>query len=131
MGGDGGYANWIDDQGDVVGAADLPGSQTSHGFLWTHGTMRDLPPAGGARCSSAGAINDSGVAVGDVNDCHFNSSAAMVWRHGSAIDLNTLIAPTTTHLLKALYISERGEIVGESVLANGDRHMFLLIPTAH
>jgi hypothetical protein len=52
----------------------------------------------------------------------------MVWRHGHATDLNTLIAPTSTQLTKALYLSERGEIVGESVLANGDHHMFLLIP---
>jgi probable HAF family extracellular repeat protein len=128
LGGDSGFANWVDDQGDVVGVADLPGSQVSHGFLWTHGKMRDLPPAGAAPCSSATAINDSGVLVGDTNDCHDNSIAAMVWRHGHAADLNTLIAPTSTHLTKALYLSERGEIVGESVLANGGHHMFLLIP---
>jgi probable HAF family extracellular repeat protein len=128
LGGDSGFANWVDDGGDVVGAADLPGSQVSHGFLWTNGKMLDLPPAGAAPCSSATAINDSGVLVGDTNDCHDNSIAAMVWRHGHATDLNTLIAPTSTHLTKALYLSERGQIVGESVLANGDHHMFLLIP---
>jgi probable HAF family extracellular repeat protein len=128
LGGDSGYANWVDDRGDVVGAANLPGSQVSHGFLWTHGKMRDLPPAGTAPCSDATAINDSGVLVGGTNDCHDNAVAAMVWRHGHATDLNTLIAPTSTHLTKALYLSERGEIVGESVLANGGHHMFLLIP---
>ena len=128
LGGDSGYANWVDDQGDVVGAANLPGSQVSHGFLWTHGKMLDLHPAGAAPCSDATAINDSGVVVGATNDCHDNSIAAMVWRHGHATDLNTLIAPTSTHLTKALYLSQRGEIVGESVLANGDHHMFLLIP---
>jgi probable HAF family extracellular repeat protein len=128
LGGESGYANFVNDEGDVVGSADLPGSQARHGFLWTDGRMRDLPPLSGAACSDATAINDSGVAVGDASDCHDNSIAAMVWRHGSATDLNTLIAPTSTHLAKALYISERGEIVGSSVLANGDGHMFLLIP---
>jgi probable HAF family extracellular repeat protein len=128
LGGDSGFANWVNDKGDVVGSADLPGSQARHGFLWTHGKMRELPPVGEAPCSDATAINDSGVAVGGTEDCHFNSIAAIVWRHGSATDLNTLIAPTSTHLTKALYISERGEIVGQSVLANGDGHMFLLIP---
>jgi probable HAF family extracellular repeat protein len=128
LGGDSGYANFVNDEGDVVGSADLPGSQARHGFLWTDGGTRDLPPVSGAACSDATAINDSGVAVGDASDCHDNSIAAMVWRHGSATDLNALIAPTSTHLTKALYISERGEIVGSSVLANGDSHMFMLIP---
>jgi len=93
--------------------------------------MRDLPPAGAAPRSSAAATNDSGVVVGNTNDCHFNSITAAEWRHGSAIDLNTMIAPTSTHLANVLYLSQRGEIVGQSVLANGDHHMFLLIPITH
>jgi len=42
-----------------------------------------------------------------------------------------MIAPTSTHLANVLYLSQRGEIVGQSVLANGDHHMFLLIPITH
>jgi probable HAF family extracellular repeat protein len=128
LGGDNGNANWVNDKGDVVGSADLPASQAHDGFLWTNGRMRDLPPAGGSPCSNAFAVNNSGVAVGNTTDCHGNSIAAIVWQHGSATDLNKLIAPTSTRLTDAEYISDHGEIVGHGVLPNGDTHVFLLIP---
>jgi probable HAF family extracellular repeat protein len=128
LGGDNGNANWVNDEGDVVGSADLPSSQAHDGFLWTNGRMRDLRPVSGSPCSNAFAINNSGVAVGNTTDCHGNSIAAIVWQHGTATDLNTLITSTGTHLTDAEYISDQGEIVGHAVLANGATHVFLLIP---
>jgi probable HAF family extracellular repeat protein len=130
LGGDNGNANWVNDKGDVVGSADLPAGQAHDGFLWTNGRMRDLPPAGGSPCSNAFAINNPGVAVGNTTDCQGNAIAAIVWQHGSATDLNTLIAPTSTRLTDAEYINDQGEIVGHGVLTNGDTRVFLLIPRA-
>jgi hypothetical protein len=52
----------------------------------------------------------------------------MIWQHGIPHDLNTLIAPTTLDLIDALSINDRGEIIGEGVLPNGNVHNFLLIP---
>jgi probable HAF family extracellular repeat protein len=91
LGGNNGVAYWISDTGTVVGAADMPGSQAHHGFQWQNGTMRDLPPTGNAPCSNAFAVNVEGQAVGNETDCQGNSLAAVLWEHGSAYDINTLI----------------------------------------
>ena len=43
--GDTGVTNWINDNGDIAGKADLPGSQSPqdhHAVLWRHGTAIDL-----------------------------------------------------------------------------------------
>ena len=127
FGGVNGNANWISDAGDVVGAADLLGSHTHDAFLWRHGAMKDLGTANGNPCSHADSINNEGQIVGSTTDCHTNL-AAVIWAHGSAIDLNTLIAPSTLHLTEAVYISDQGQIVGYGVLPNGDQHAYLLIP---
>jgi len=128
LGGHSGVANWINQSGTVVGAADLPGSQTHHGFLWHNGTMQDLPPIGAAPCSNAYAVNDSGQVVGNQTDCHGSSHAAVLWEHGSAYDLNSLIGPSSLHLVEAFYISNNGEIACQATLPNGDVHVVLLVP---
>ena len=93
-----------------------------------NGTMHDLPPLAGSRCSNGNAINAQDVVVGRDGDCHGGGLAAMIWQHGIPHDLNTLIAPTTLDLIDALSINDRGEIIGEGVLPNGNVHNFLLIP---
>lgn len=128
LGGDNGMANWVNDTGTVVGTADIPGSQTHHGFLWTNGTMRNLPPTGGAPCSNAAVINARGQAVGDDTDCQGHALAAVLWEHGSAYDLNRLIGRSPLHLAEAFYINNRGEIGTLATLPNGDMHVVLLVP---
>ena len=43
-------------------------------------------------------------------------------------DSNSLQEGSDLQLLDALEINERGKIIGQGALANGDQHVFLLLP---
>jgi probable HAF family extracellular repeat protein len=128
LGGDNGSANWINSAGSVVGTADLFGNKVHHAFVWKEGHMMDLQPAAGALCSNGAAINAGGLVVGNATNCQGRSIAAMLWRHGSAFDLNTLIAKSPLYLTDAVYVNGRGEIACAAVLPNGDERIALLVP---
>jgi probable HAF family extracellular repeat protein len=128
---------WINNAGDVVGEADLPGSQTSHAFLWRKGVMTDLGTLGDN--SHAAAINSKRQVVGNFfisgrTEPPFRH--AFLWEKGGPmVDLNTLIpANSGLELVAADNINERGEIVGVGVPArcfpDFCGHLFLLIPCA-
>jgi len=127
LGGDNGSATGINAAGTVVGIAGLADG-THRGFVWTNGVMHDLPPLPGAQCSNALAINDAGDVVGNATDCHGNSLGAVLWRGAVPIDLNTLLAPSAPHLTDVSSFNDRGEIVSEVALPDGNQHEFLLIP---
>src|SRR5262249_42874468 len=122
-------ANWINDQGEVAGFSLTTADQAFHGFLWRHGTMTDLPPVGGAADAFANAVNDRGQVVGNETDTQFNELTAVLWAAGHGYDLNTLAAPTRRKMTSADYTNNRGDIVGQGVLPNGDQRIFLLIRT--
>jgi len=134
LGGNNSEANWINDSGLVVGRADVPGSLTHHGVLWApkHGggmTMTDFGVIGGDACSTAYAVNSSGVIVGDAGICFLGGRAWLSDNGGPMLDLNDLALPGSgLHLQDARLINDRGEIVCTGVLANGDLHAVLLIP---
>jgi probable HAF family extracellular repeat protein len=129
LGGDNSAANWINDSGLVVGRADVPGSLTHHGFIWKHGVMTDLGVIGGDACSTAYAVNSSGVIVGDAGICFVGGRAWLSDNGGPMLDLNDLALPGSgLHLQDARLINDRGEIVCTGVLSNGDMHAVLLIP---
>jgi probable HAF family extracellular repeat protein len=130
LGGDNGSANAVNDDGDVVGSADLP-SGTHDGYLWKNGVMHDLPPVNGAPCSNAEDLNARDEVVGNATDCHGHELAAVLWKDGNAIDLNSVIAPSPLRLTTAEYVSKSGEIVGKGELPNADQRVFLLIPNNH
>jgi len=127
FGGDNGEAFHLNDAGQVVGRADVPGSAAHHAFAWARGVMTDLGVLPGATCSTAYSNNALGQVVGASAICG-NPARAFLWDHGSIVDLNTLVAPSDLTLDFAGTINDRGEIVGNAVLPNGDTHMFLLIP---
>jgi len=128
LGGRYGQANWISDAGAVAGFAEVASRRAYHGFLWAHGHMRDLPPTGAARCSIAWVVNSGGQAVGNDTDCQNSNLAAVLWEHGAAYDLNTLIGHFPVHLAEAFYINQRGEIACLGTLPNGDLRVVLLVP---
>ncbi len=90
LGGDNSTAVWINDAGEIVGGADLPGSEVEHAFLWRKGVMTDLGTLGSS--SLAEAINSKGQIVGtsrllDRTEPPFRH--AFLWEKGGAmIDLN-------------------------------------------
>jgi probable HAF family extracellular repeat protein len=129
LGGPWGYANWISSSGDVTGSAAVtPDGSAHHAFLWKNGTMTDLVPVEGAPCSNGIGINSRGQVVGSRADCHGTQLGAMLWYHGSAFDLNTLIGPSPLHLMEADYVNNRGEIACAATLPNGDLRIALLVP---
>jgi probable HAF family extracellular repeat protein len=118
----------INDAGEIVGAGAFPGKPFFQAFLWRKGVATDLGNLGGCN-SSAQAINSKTQVVGFAVSCDGVSRQAFLWEHGSIVDLNTLIPPDSgLHLTAAGFLNDRGEIVGDGLLANGDNHAFLLIP---
>jgi probable HAF family extracellular repeat protein len=115
----GGYARatGINDTDQVVGFSNLPGSFTQHAFLWdsVHG-MRDLGTLGGDT-SSANAINASGQVVGFSSPTGSSQEHAFLWDsvHGMQ-DLGTLPGYEESY---ARAVSDRGQVVGESLYQNG------------
>jgi probable HAF family extracellular repeat protein len=128
FGGDNGTAVWVNETGQVVGTADFPGGFVHHGFLWQRGYKVDLGLLNGDLCSSAFAINSSGQIVGRSSDCA-NDGRAVIWDGRAPLDLNQLVESSTgLSLIRAWNINERGEIVAEGLLPNGDEHAALLVP---
>jgi probable HAF family extracellular repeat protein len=130
LGGDNGVPNAINDAGEVVGFA---GNQENQAlaFLWKHGVMISLGTLDGDQDSAAHSINAKGQVVGESSlDLSFTSVQAFLWENGGPmIDLNTLIPPGSgMKLVDAVSINDRGEIDGDGVLPNGERHTVVLIP---
>jgi probable HAF family extracellular repeat protein len=125
---------WLNDAGDVVGAATTPGDALFHATLWRKGVITDLGTLDGDCFSQALAINSKGQIVGQSFSCDFSTVRAVLWEKGSISDLNTLIPPNSSLLLTTAFnINDRGEIVGWGAppgvqdLHFGGR-VFLLIP---
>ena len=140
LGGDSGQAFSVNDAGEVVGKANLPGvlgcdqfGTPAHAFLWKNGVMTDLGTPAGDLCSFALAINAKHQVVGYGWDCYNEispSGHAFLSEDGEpAADLNTLIPPNPgLQLIWAAYINDPGDIAAIGTFSNGDIHAFVLIP---
>jgi probable HAF family extracellular repeat protein len=87
LGGAFGFANWINDQGAVVGQSDLAGDQNAQPFLWRNGHMTELPTIGGGYgfanwISPQGDISGSYLAPPDQKTFH-----GFLWHDGTMTDL--------------------------------------------
>jgi len=126
-------AHDINNLGQVVGGSDLTGDATSHAFLWSPQTrkMKDLGVVGSDFWSVALGINDKGQIVGASANSDFSVLRAFVRQNGALVDLNSLVAGTTTLFLEtACSINFRGEIIGFAYDPNtGYIHAYLAIPT--
>lgn len=130
LGGSHSYAIGINASGQIAGAADLAHDAGSHAFLYSGGTMHDLGTLGGTS-SGANAINDRGQVVGNSSLAGDRADDAFLYSGGSMIDLNSLIDPGSGWTLESANdINDAGQIVGSGVNASGQRHAFLLTPTA-
>jgi probable HAF family extracellular repeat protein len=128
LGGDTSTANWINDAGQVVGIGDLPDG-THHAFVWRKGNMTDLGTVGSDPCSNGFHINASGQVVGTSTDCLGTILHTFLWENGSMIDLSAQVLPGSGFaFVEPVAINDRGEIVGNGTLTNGDVHAVLLKP---
>jgi probable HAF family extracellular repeat protein len=145
LGGTNSQAYWINNQGQVAGFAETTNPEHPEGYCGTpfqrldfeaviwepNGDVRELPPFPGDTVGFAWAINDKGQAVGSSGLCSNvslppavpNGPRAVLWESdGSPRDLGNL-GGTMTNVASS--INNRGEVVGDSQLADGNIHPFL------
>jgi probable HAF family extracellular repeat protein len=137
LGGHSSTAYWINDAGDVVGGATLPGDPCcGNAALWRKGKITDLGTLDSDCLSRAEAINSKGQIVGQSFSCDTGIARAVLWEEGAIIDLNTLVpANTNLALADAFNINDRGEILCQCLPPGVDSqhsyiggHDCLLIP---
>ncbi len=149
LGGYNGMASWINNKGQVVGAAETavrdttcPSPQVlqSRPVLWDSGKAQELPTAAGDPSGIAIAINDSGQIVGASGTCAawdptlltgLHPVHALMWQNGKATDLGNLGGTAKGPGNIALALNSHGQVVGNSGVA-GDQalHAFLWTESA-
>ena len=83
--------------------------------------------------SSAIAISNHGLVLGVSISASF-SPRAVLWRNGTATDLNTLVpADAALYLESACSINEKGEIIGFAALKSNpsESHAYLAKPVVN
>jgi len=119
LGGNNGVTHQVNSRGQVVGQAEnstpdptceAPSILQFKPVVWEKGEIQELPTIGGDPDGIASAINDKGQVVGNSGDCENIFFHAVLWDHGTAIDLGTLgdlqLGPAA--------INNRGQIVGSA-----------------
>jgi probable HAF family extracellular repeat protein len=113
-----------------VGASDTTGDASFHGFLWQQGHITDLGTLTGDAYSIAVAISNQGLVLGASISASF-SPRAVLWRNGTATDLNTLVPQNSAlYLESACSINDKGEIIGFAFLKGNpsESHAYLAKP---
>jgi probable HAF family extracellular repeat protein len=125
----------INDRGEVVGSASLPGNTADPAFLWTKDKgMQNIGTLGTDKSGLPGAfggINNVGQVVGQ--SCSglvgTGNCRAFLWQDNVMTDLNTLIpADSPLYLVVGFQINDAGAIAGVGVTSGGQTHAFLATP---
>jgi probable HAF family extracellular repeat protein len=119
LGGTIGFANWLNNRGEVVGASDLAEDQTNHPFLWANGHMRDLGTLGGDN-GFATWVNDQGDVVGGAQAADQNWHG-FLWRNGHMRDLHPVGGAPWAF---PNGVNDHGQVVGTET----DKHGNELLP---
>lgn len=127
-----GAAVAINNKGQIVGISgpcgDDDGMGARHAVLWQNGTVTNLGDFGGQYFNTAAAINNGGVIAGWLdapNDTGLCDPACYgaLWTPDGKI---TQIGPLPGDAFSLAYgINDRGQVVGQSIDANGNSRAFI------
>lgn len=122
----------INAAGDIVGYS-TAADGTHHAFLFHAGTMQDLGTLGsdvGPVHTSAIAINNNGLILGNATNPYGADLGAFLYTNGAMADLQSLVVNGGDgwSQLVASGLNDAGEIVGTGTVDGGTRG-FLLVPT--
>ena len=129
----GSFGTDLNDAGLVVGYFNTGDHQQIHAFAYRRGQgFQDLGALPGLRHSSAAAVNAQGTVVGTSYRA-LDERHAFVWNEAEGLlDLNTRIDPAWARRLRlaeAMDVNERGQIVANAELPNGQSRAVLLSPS--
>jgi probable HAF family extracellular repeat protein len=119
LGGTCGYANALNERGQVVGISSLPGNLTFHPFFWDRGVLKDLGTFGGST-GQATWISDAGDVVGAADFPGDQVHDGFIWKHGVMTDLGNLGQTSFAYA-----INSNGQVVGHSLINDGTFRAFL------
>lgn len=124
----------VNNRGEVVGSASVPGGGL-HPFLWTRaGGIRDLGVMSSDPADAANTpfeINDRGQMVGASCDVTLAVCRGYLWQHGVMTDINELLPDDSPlYVMLPFALNDRGQIAGLALVKNtGEVHAFLATPT--
>jgi probable HAF family extracellular repeat protein len=124
-----GFANDLNNRGEIVGGISGNDDGTGRAFLFNNGIQQDLGTLNGGIYAKANAINNGGQIVGLSSPNLFSAAQrAFIYTEGLMQDLNTLVPAMPGRVLtSAADINDAGQIVTNGQL-NGEDHGFLLTP---
>jgi probable HAF family extracellular repeat protein len=102
--------HWVNDAGEVVGFASLPGDEVFHPFLWDGAALRDLGTLGG-NFGLAFHVNAAGHVAGLATVPDDRTAHAFLWRHGDMTDLSGAGSPDCT---VAESLNDHDQVVGHT-----------------
>ena len=119
LGGLSSFAAGVNNRGQVVGRADLPGG-FSRAVIFSDGAITDLGTLPGGTMSFGRAINNRGE-VACLSNTVAGAFHACLWRDGVMTDLGTLGGTFSD----SGSINNRRQIVGTSTVASGPQHAYI------
>ena len=124
LGGYGSTGYGLNNLGQAVGEATLPGNnQTYSAFLYSNGQMQDIGKDTGLYFTEGHGISDNGIVagVGGINPDNSGSYRAFVWQNGQAKVLGTLGGNTSF----AFAVNNAGTVIGSADLPSGYGEAFV------